>query len=79
MDGVDGEDRTTEGMVALAVFTESSHTIDDAAFAMVGFLYAGAAVGRITGILFNNASSKQSWAYFSAEAVLAIYLLVANL
>lgn len=50
-----------------------------AAFAMVGFLYAGAAVGRITGILFNNASSKQSWGYFSAEAGLAIYLLAANL
>ena len=49
------------------------------AFAMVGFLYAGAAVGRITGILLNNASSKQSWGYFSAEAVLAIYLLIANL
>ena len=36
VDSVDGQDRTSEGMVALAVFTESSHTIDDAAFAMVG-------------------------------------------
>lgn len=50
-----------------------------AAFAMVGFLYAGAAVGRITGILLNNAGSKKSWGYFCAEAVLAIYLLLANL
>lgn len=50
-----------------------------AAYAMVGFLYAGAAVGRITGIFFNNAGSKQSWGYFAAEAALAIYLLMANL
>lgn len=50
-----------------------------AAFAMVGFLYAGAAVGRITGIFFDNAGSKQSWGYFAAEAFLAVYLLVANL
>ncbi|WP_018984636.1 DUF4345 family protein [Salinimonas chungwhensis] len=50
-----------------------------AAFAMVGFLYAGAAAGRITGILFNNAGSEKSWGYFSAEALLAIYLLIANL
>ena len=50
-----------------------------AAFAMVGFLYAGAAVGRITGILLNDAGSKKSWGYFIVEACLTIYLLAANL
>lgn len=36
VDTVDDVDRSTDGMVALAVFTESVHTVDDAAFAMVG-------------------------------------------
>ncbi len=36
VDGVDEVDRTTEGMVALAVFTESVHSVEDAALAMVG-------------------------------------------
>lgn len=36
VDAVDEVDRSTEGMVALAVFTESAHSLDDAAFAMVG-------------------------------------------
>ena len=36
VDSVDELDRSTEEMVALAVFTESPHTIEDAAFAMVG-------------------------------------------
>ncbi|MCP4873723.1 MAG: hypothetical protein GY898_33975 [Proteobacteria bacterium] len=36
VDDVDDVDRSTDGMVAIAVFTESDYTVDDAAFAMVG-------------------------------------------
>jgi len=50
-----------------------------AAFAMVGFLYLGAAIGRITGIIADKAGSGQSWGYLAAEATLAAYLLIANL
>ncbi|MBJ94582.1 MAG: hypothetical protein CMP23_08910 [Rickettsiales bacterium] len=36
VDAVDAVNRTTEDMVALAVFTESNHNLDDAAYAMIG-------------------------------------------
>lgn len=36
VDGLDGEDRTVEELASIAVFTESIHTLADAAFAMVG-------------------------------------------
>ena len=49
-----------------------------AAFAIVGFMYLGAAIGRLTGILFDNAGSIRSWSYFGVEAVFAGFLIIAN-
>jgi hypothetical protein len=48
------------------------------AFAMVGCLYAGAALGRITSIMLDKSGSATSWSYFTVELVLAAFLLIAN-
>lgn len=36
VDGLDGRDRTIEGMQALALVTESTYSVDDQAYAMIG-------------------------------------------
>jgi hypothetical protein len=48
------------------------------AFAMVGCLYAGAALGRITSVMLYKSGSATSWTYFTVELVLAAFLLIAN-
>lgn len=50
-----------------------------AAYAMVGFAYAGGAIGRITSIVLDGSGETVSWSFFAAEAALALYLIVANL
>ncbi|MBC6437299.1 MAG: DUF4345 family protein [Rhodobacteraceae bacterium] len=46
---------------------------------IVGFAYGGAAIGRITSIFRDNAASRQSWTFFGCEAVLAAWLVLANI
>ena len=48
------------------------------AWVMLGAIYAGAALGRVTSILRDNAASRQSWTFFGTEAALAAWLLIAN-
>jgi hypothetical protein len=45
----------------------------------MGLVYGGAAVGRVTSILRDDAASRQSWTFFGTEAALAAWLLLANL
>ena len=49
------------------------------AWVALGLAYAGAAVGRVTSILRDNAGSRQSWTFFATEAALAAWLVLANL
>jgi hypothetical protein len=49
------------------------------AFTIMGFAYAGAAVGRITSIFRDKAGSRQSWSFFGCEAIFATWLVFANL
>ncbi|MEM7724208.1 MAG: DUF4345 family protein [Pseudomonadota bacterium] len=49
------------------------------AWVVLGLAYAGAAVGRVTSILRDNAGSRQSWTFFGCEAGLAAWLVLANL
>ncbi|MEJ6394959.1 DUF4345 family protein [Gymnodinialimonas sp. 2305UL16-5] len=49
------------------------------AWVALGLAYAGAAVGRVTSILRDNAASRQSWTFFGTEAALAAWLILANL
>ena len=49
------------------------------AWLAMGLAYGGAAVGRVTSILRDNAGSRQSWTFFGTEAALAAWLIIANL
>lgn len=48
------------------------------AWVVVGLAYGGAAIGRVTSILRDNAGSRQSWSFFGCEAGLAAWLVLAN-
>lgn len=48
------------------------------AFAMIGFCWTGAAIGRITSILRDGATSKK-WGFFAVEAAVGIAALLYNL
>lgn len=49
------------------------------AWVALGLAYAGAAVGRVTSILRDQAGSRQSWTFFATEAALGAWLVLANL
>lgn len=49
------------------------------AYLVMGLAYGGAAVGRVTSILRDNAASRQSWTFFGIEAGLASWLVLANI
>lgn len=48
------------------------------AYLMVGFVYAGAALGRITSIVVDRSGSFISWSFFSVELALSIILVTLN-
>ena len=48
------------------------------AWLVMGLAYGGAAVGRVTSILRDNAATRQSWTFFAVEAGLAAWLVLAN-
>lgn len=52
---------------------------DPMAWIALGAAYGGAAVGRVTSILRDNAGTRQSWTFFGTEAALAAWLVFANL
>lgn len=49
------------------------------AYAMVGFAWGGAAVGRLVSCLAENRDNRKAWFYFAVEAVVSIALLAINL
>ena len=49
------------------------------AWVVLGLAYAGAATGRFTSILRDDAASRQSWTFFGSEAALAAWLILANI
>lgn len=52
---------------------------DPVAWVALGAAYGGAAVGRVTSILRDDASFRKSWTFFGTEAALAAWLVFANL
>ena len=50
-----------------------------AAFAMVGFAWGGAAIGRLTSIIADGDASRQKVTFFAVETAVALLLLVINL
>ena len=49
------------------------------AYAMVGFAWAGAAIGRITSIVLDEAPTRRTWGFAATEVVVAGLLLALNL
>ena len=49
------------------------------AYAMVGFAWGGAAIGRLTSLLLDGPATRQKLAFFGIEAAVATTLLAANL
>ena len=49
------------------------------AYAMVGFAWGGAAVGRLVSCLTENRGNRKAWIYFAVEAVVAVVLMAINL
>lgn len=49
-----------------------------AAIAMLGFCWAGAAIGRATSLVLDGATQKK-WVFFAVEAVVAVIALAAGL
>lgn len=50
-----------------------------AAFAMLGFVWGGAAIGRITSIFADDTPTRLKWTFFGIEAAVAAALLILNL
>lgn len=49
------------------------------AYLMVGFAWAGAAVGRLTSIVLDEAPTRRTWGFFAVEAAVAGLLVALNL
>ncbi|MDD9716428.1 DUF4345 family protein [Dinoroseobacter sp. PD6] len=49
------------------------------AYAMIGFAWGGAAVGRMTSILRDEAPTRRTWGFFATEALVAATALAINL
>ncbi|MBT8409141.1 MAG: DUF4345 domain-containing protein [Alphaproteobacteria bacterium] len=49
------------------------------AYAMIGFAWGGAAIGRLTSIIADEAPTQRTWWFFGTEAVVALALLAINL
>lgn len=48
------------------------------AYAMIGFAWGGAAIGRLTSLIVDGQTSKK-WGFFACEAIVAILALGLNL
>ena len=48
-------------------------------YAMVGFAYAGAAIGRLTGIVVDHVTKSTAYTFCAGEAALAAWLIYVNL
>ena len=60
------------GLGAIALGTPS-------AYAMVGFAWAGAAIGRITSLALDDAPTRRTWGFAATEVLVAGLLLSLNL
>lgn len=49
------------------------------AYAMVGFAWGGAAIGRLTSIIADDAPTRQTYVFFGVEAIVAVLALSLNL
>ena len=72
------EIRAANGALFVAMAGVALLMDEPLAYAMVGFAYAGAAVGRLTSIVIDRSGAFISWSFFSAELALSVFLIWAN-
>ncbi len=73
------EIRAASGALFVGLGAGAIFLAEPFAYAMVGFAWAGAAVGRITSIFADEQPTRRTWGFFATEAVIAGALLAINL
>lgn len=73
------EIRAASGALFVGVGLGAILIDDPLAYAMLGFAWGGAAVGRITSIVADEQPTRRTWGFFATEAVIAGALLAINL
>lgn len=73
------EVRAVNGCLFVAIGIAALLINESLAFAMVGFMYAGAALGRLTSIIVDGSGEFLSISFLIAETAFAAYLIAANL
>jgi hypothetical protein len=73
------EIRAVSGALFIGLGSGAIFLAEPFAFAMLGFAWAGAAVGRLTSILADPAPTRRTHGFFATEAVVATLLLAINL
>jgi uncharacterized membrane-anchored protein len=72
------EIRAASGALFIGLAIAAMIINEPLAFAMVGFAYAGAAIGRTTSIVMDKSGQSTSYMFLAIEVVFAAYLIVAN-
>ena len=73
------EIRASAGALFVGLGVGALILADPVAYAVMGFAWGGAALGRFTSILLDGAPSRQKIAFFAIEAVVAALLLWLNI
>jgi len=73
------EIRAASGALFIGLGLGAIYLNEPFAYAMVGFAWAGAAIGRLTSILADPAPTRRTHSFFAVEAVVAFALLAINL
>jgi hypothetical protein len=73
------EIRAVSGALFIGLGLGAIFLAEPFAFAMLGFAWAGAAIGRLTSILADPAPTRRTHTFFAVEAVVAVLLLSLNL
>ncbi|MEO0636068.1 MAG: DUF4345 family protein [Pseudomonadota bacterium] len=73
------EVRAASGALFVGVAVAALIINQPLAYAMVGFVYGGAAIGRLTSLILDQHQGSKARIFFLTEAVIAGLLIVANL
>lgn len=73
------EVRAVNGCLFVVIGIAALLIDDSLAYAMVGFMYAGAALGRLTSIVVDGSGEFLSFSFFAAELAFAAYLIGVNI
>lgn len=73
------EVRAASGALFVGVAVAALIINQPLAYAMVGFVYAGAGTGRLTSLILDQPEGSKAKIFFATEALIAAWLIAANL